>query len=192
MRLDKKYRTLFEKYEITTPLRKAHILAQLDAETGMKPREENLMYSSKRLMEVFPKYFRDVNPKEYEYKPEKIANRVYANRMGNGDEKSGDGWKYRGRGFMQITGKNNYRKLSQYTGVDYINNPDLLLTEADSVISALWYWKVNNINKYADKDDIDKVSDIINIGRPTEKYGDSHGFDKRVKFLKEWKKEFGI
>lgn len=191
-RLDIKYKTIFEKYGVNTPLRKAHFLAQLDAETGMVPRSENLNYSEKRLLEVFPKYFNSVTAKQYANKPEKIANKVYANRMGNSTEQSGDGWKYRGRGFIQLTGKNNYQALSKEMQVDYLKNPDMLLREADSILSALWYWKTNNLNKYADLDDIDKVSDMVNIGRPTEKYGDAHGFEKRKTFLKEWKKEFNI
>lgn len=187
-RLDLKYSSLFKKYDVTTKLRKAHLLAQLDAESGMIPREENLNYSAKRLLEVFPKYFTQKTANEYANKPEKIANRVYANRMGNGSEASGDGWKYRGVGFIQLTGKDNFTKLSKFTGIDYVSNPRLLLNEADSMISALWYWSVNSLNKYADRDDLDTVSDVINIGRPTEKYGDAHGFEKRKKFLQEWKK----
>lgn len=191
-RLDLKYSTMFKKYGVDTPLRVVHFLAQLDAESGMVPRSENLNYSKEGLLKTFTKYFTNSTATQYARKPEAIANRVYANRMGNGDESSGEGWKYRGRGFIQITGKNNYKKLSEYTGVDYINNPDLLLNEADSIISALWYWKVNNLNRFADIDNIDKVSDMVNIGRPTERYGDSHGFDKRKKFLNEWKKQLNI
>lgn len=191
-RLDLKYSTMFKKYGVDTPLRVVHFLAQLDAESGMVPRSENLNYSVETMLKVFPKYFTQATAKNYVGKPQAIANRVYSNRMGNGNESSGEGWKYRGRGFIQLTGKDNYKKLTEYTGVDYVKNPDLLLTEADSIISALWYWKVNNINRFADKDDIDKVSDMINIGRPTEKYGDAHGFEKRKKFLQEWKKELNV
>jgi len=85
----------------------------------------------------------------YERKPEMIANRVYANRMGNGNEQSGDGWKYRGRGFLQITGRENYLLLSKDTRIDFLNNPDLLLEEANAMISALWFWQKNNLNSFA-------------------------------------------
>lgn len=187
-RLDLKYKTLLKKWEINTPLRVAHFMAQIDHESGLKPISENLNYSAEGLLKTFNKYFTSSQAKIYARQPEKIANRVYGNRMGNGDEASGDGWKYRGRGFLQITGKNNYIKLREDTGVDYVNNPDLLLTEADSMISACWYWKTNNINRFADKDDLDGVSDLINLGRKTDRYGDANGFKDRKEKLLKWKK----
>ena len=137
MDLLRKYRTLLAKYGVTTPRRQAMFLAQLDHESGLKPISENFNYSASALLRVFGKYFTPALAVEYERKPEKIANRVYANRMGNGDECSGDGWKYRGRGFIQTTGKTNYKLLSMHTGIDYVNNPDLLLNEADAMIGAL-------------------------------------------------------
>lgn len=187
-RLDLKYKTLLKKWEISTPLRVAHFMAQIDHESGLKPISENLNYSAEGLLKTFSKYFTSSQAKIYARQPEKIANRVYGNRMGNGDEVSGDGWKYRGRGFLQITGKNNYVKLREDTGVDYVNNPDLLLTEADSMISACWYWKTNNINRFADKDDLDGVSDLINLGKKTDRYGDANGFKDRKEKLIKWKK----
>lgn len=192
MELVKKYRTILSKSGIDTPLRLAHFFSQCDHESNLKPISENLNYSVEGLMKTFKKYFptKEVAEK-YARKPEKIANRVYANRMGNGDEASGDGWKYRGKGFIQTTGKNNYQKLSKATGINYIENPNLLLNESGAVLSAIWYWTVNNLNKYADKDDIDSISDIINIGRPTEKYGDANGFRDRKEKLDKYKKEFG-
>ena len=84
--------------------------------------------------------------------------------MGNGDESSGEGWKYRGRGFIQLTGKNNYTELSEDTGIDYVNNPDLLLNEADAMIAALWFWNKRNLNKYADQNNIKEVTRRINGG----------------------------
>lgn len=148
----------------------------------MLPISENLNYSASGLRKTFGKYFTYNESLLYERKPEKIANRVYANRMDNGDEKSGDGWKYRGRGFIQITGKSNYRLLSKDMGVDYINNPDLLLTEADSMISAIWFWNTNNLNRYADNDDVYSVTKRIN--------GGTNGLDHRTQLLKEYKNEF--
>lgn len=193
MNLAIRYRSLLNSYGINTPLRLAHFFAQIDAESGLKPISENLNYSADSLGRVFKKYFPNHSLSNfYARKPEQIANIVYANRMGNGNETSGDGWKYRGRGFIQITGKDNYRLLSKDTRIDYLNNPDWLLREADSMISALWYWKSINANKYADKDDLDGISDLINIGRLTVKIGDANGFQHRKELLRKYKIEFGL
>src|SRR5690606_13433976 len=124
----------------------------------------NLNYSAEGLLKTFGKYFTSLQAKEYARKPEKIANRVYANRGGNGNETSGDGWKYRGRGFIQLTLKDNYKALSNATGIDYVSNPDLLLNEADAMISALWYWNKRNLNKYADVGDLKGATRVINGG----------------------------
>lgn len=184
-----KYKTLLTINFINTPLRIQHFITQLDAESNLKPISENLNYSSKRLREVFPKYFSTIAlANEYANNPQKIANRIYANRMGNGNEASGDGYKYRGRGFIQLTGKNNYLLLSKHTRTDYVKYPDLLLNEADALISAIWYWNSNNLNKYADQDDLDAISDIINIGRRTSIYGDANGFKHRKDLLVKYKK----
>lgn len=202
LHLSKKYRTLLNRYDINTPIRKAMFFAQLSHESGLEPIEENLNYSTKRLMEVFKyRLDRDKNGwldesekakvREIAGNPQKIGSFVYANRMGNGDEKSGEGYKYRGRGYLQITGKDNYKTLSKDTGINYVNNPDLLLTEADSMIAALWFFKKNNLNKYADQGNIDTVSDLINIGRVTSKYGDSVGFSHRKQLFEKYKKVFG-
>jgi putative chitinase len=165
MKLQDKYKTLFNSYHINTPLRVAHFMAQIDHESGLKPVSENLNYSKEGLLNTFSKYFPIYSKaSEYARQPQKIANLVYANRMGNGNEASGDGWKYRGRGFIQITGKDNYTMLSKDTRIDYLNNPDLLLTEANSLISALWYWNKHNINALADKNDIKGVTRTINGG----------------------------
>src|SRR6266496_5173301 len=107
------------EFGITTNLRLAHFLAQCALEsTGFTATVENLNYSAQRLLQVFPKYFRGVNPNDYARNPEKIGNQVYANRMGNGDEASGDGFKFRGRGYIQLTGKNNYTSFSKFVGED--------------------------------------------------------------------------
>ena len=133
-----KYKTQFEKYNLITPLRIAHFMAQIEHESNLKSISENLNYSRERLLKIFPKYFTSKNVDQYARNPQKIANKVYANRMGNKGELSGDGWKYRGRGFIQLTGFNNYKALSEISKVDYLNNPDLLLIEADALISSLW------------------------------------------------------
>lgn len=165
MSLQEKYKTLFERYEVNTPLRIAHFMAQIDHESGLKPISENLSYSAKGLMKTFKKYF----PNEplanfYARKPEMIANRVYADRMMNGNEASGDGWKYRGRGFLQITGKENYHRLANDTLIEFLENPDLLLEEVNAIISALWFWQKNRINDLADKNDIVAITKRINGG----------------------------
>jgi len=190
-----KYKTLLNKYGINTPLRLAHFMAQIEHESGLKPVEENLNYSAKRMLEIF-KYDFDTNrdkwlsPEEKEKvkellgHPNRIANFVYANQNGNGSEASGDGWKYRGRGFLQITLKSNYTALSKATGVDYINNPDLLLGEADAMISALWFWNKHNLNSWADKDDINKITKIIN--------GGYNGLTKRIELLNKYKKLYNV
>ncbi len=165
MKLNEKYKTLFEQYEINTPLRIAHFMTQLDHESGLKPISENLNYSSERLRQIFPKYFiSKADADRYFRQPERIANRVYANRMGNGNEASGEGWKYRGRGFIQLTGKENYYRLYLDTDLDVIKNPDLLLEEPNALISALWFWKTRKLNALADKDDLVGIRKRVNGG----------------------------
>ena len=184
MNLQQKYKTLFEKYELTTKLRIAHFMAQIEHESGLKPISENLNYSASRLLIVFPKYFPDnKTAANYSKHPERIANRVYANRMGNGNEASGDGWKYRGRGFIQITGKENYYRLHIDADLDCLKNPDLLLEEANAMISALWFWKLKGLNTLADKNDIIGITKRIN--------GGLNGIEHRKELLTKWKKEIG-
>lgn len=193
--LTAKYQRLLNKHNINTQLRLAHFLGQLQHESGLKPIEENLRYSAKRLTEVFGKYFPTLElANKYAMQPQKIANRVYANRMGNGDESSGDGYKFRGRGFLQITGRDNYTALTKWAkkngiNADYVENPDLLLREADALISALYFWEVNNINYYADKDDILSVSRIINVGNAKSKVI-PHGMESRKSATEKFKKIF--
>jgi putative chitinase len=153
--------------EINTSLRLCHFLAQIIHESGhFKYKSENLNYSAKALRSVFGKYFKtDAVANEYARKPEKIANRVYANRMGNGDEASGDGWKYRGRGLIQLTGKCNYDACGKAIGLDLLGNPDLLTESAEaSVLAACWFWNKNGLNQFADKDDITTITKRINGG----------------------------
>ena len=168
--LTAKYQSLFNKFNVNTQLRLSHFLGQLQHESGLKPIEENLRYSAKRLTEVFGKYFPTLEiANQYAMQPQKIANRVYSGRMGNGNEASGDGYRFRGRGFLQITGRNNYTALTKWAkangiDADYVNNPDLLLRESDALIAALWFWTANDLNKYADKDDILTITKRINGG----------------------------
>lgn len=138
---------------IDTAARACAFLAQVGHESAQLNRiEENLNYSAQALRKVFPKYFR--TPQEassYAHHPERIANRVYANRMGNGSEESGDGWKYRGRGLIQITGRDNYVSMSALMGKDLTVWPDALLMPLDACRSAALWWKTNGLNALADK-----------------------------------------
>ncbi len=174
-----KYKSLFKKYGVITPLQKAHFMAQIEHESGLKPISENLNYSAGGLLATFKKYFNKEQALSYSRQQQRIANRVYANRMGNGNEASGDGYKYRGRGFIQLTGKSNYQALSIATGIDFVSNPDLLLQEANAMVSALWFWKTNGLNELANKDDIRKVTKIIN--------GGYNGLPHRTELLKKYK-----
>lgn len=136
-----------------TPNRAVHFFAQTAHETGgFKLFSENLNYSADGLLKIFPKYFTaNATALGYARNPEKIANRVYANRMGNGDEKSGDGWKYRGRGALQLTGKDNYKAFAKYLGKpEIVDNPNLVADEY-SFESAIYFFEKNNLWAIADK-----------------------------------------
>jgi len=180
MDLTLKYKTLLNSYNVNTRLRLAHFMAQIEHESGLKPISENLNYSANGLRKTFGEYFTDLEAIKYQRKPEAIANRVYANRMGNGNEASGDGWKFRGRGFIQITGKNNYILLSKDTRIAFFDNPDLLLIEANAMISALWFWQKNNLNVLADADNINLITKRINGGFN----GLAHRKELLLKYLK--------
>jgi putative chitinase len=153
-------------YEINTPERVAAFLAQCAHESGnFKFLKENLNYKAESLCKVFPKYFPDINlAKQYEKKPEKIANKVYGNRMGNGDETSGDGFRYMGRGLIQLTGKNNYTLFAAAIDTPLEEIPEYLQTFEGAVQSACWFWEQNNLNQWADKKDIMTLTKRINGG----------------------------
>ena len=188
MQLYEKYKSLFNAYYVNTPLRIAHFMAQIEAESNLKPVAENLNYGAEGLRRVFGKYFPTIaKANEYARKPILIGSRVYANRNGNGDEKSMEGYKYRGRGFIQITGKNNYTMLSKDARINCLNNPDILIEEANAVISALWFWNKQGLNTFADSDLLDAISDTINIGHRTATNGDANGYIHRKEYLAKWK-----
>lgn len=159
---------VFPKYEINTNRRVAAFLAQCGHESGgWRTFSENLNYSAKALDAVFGKYFKRAgrDAEEYAGQPEKIANVVYANRMDNGDTASGDGWRYRGRGPIQLTGKHNYAKFSDDMDVDAVNNPDMVSEDKEvALMSAIWYWNSNKLNRYADSGDIKTLTKRINGG----------------------------
>ena len=140
-------------------------LAQVAHESGnFSAVSENLNYRAETLSKVFPKYFRDRDPNDYAKQPEKIANLVYGSRMGNGDEDSGDGYRYRGRGLIQLTGKNNYDACGDKLDVDLTENPDYLTTPEGAVRSAAWFWGTHHLNEVADAGDILKCTKKINGG----------------------------
>ena len=156
----------FEKYGIDTNKRQAAFIGQCMHESGgFKLLEENLNYSAKALMSTWPSRFpTEEMANQYARNPEKIANKVYGGRMGNADESSGEGWKYRGRGIKQLTGKENYERCGSSLGVDLVNNPDLLLEPKYATLSAGWFWNKHNLNDLADKSDIETMTKRINGG----------------------------
>jgi putative chitinase len=151
---------------ITNNFRLAHFLSQVAHESGnFKVLYENLNYSAAGLLKVFPRYFNPTTAKQFERKPQLIANKVYANRIGNGNEASGDGWNYRGRGYLQVTGRANYKAFSEYIGEDCEKNPDLIATKYP-LDSALWFFDRNKLWSLCDKgeENVPIVSKRVNGG----------------------------
>ena len=150
---------------IDTPLRQAAILAQIAHESGqLRTLVENLNYSADALLRVFPRHFDATQVAAYARQPERIAARAYANRMGNGDEARGDGWRYRGRGLIQVTGKANYAACGTALGLDLIAQPELLEQPGPAARSAGWFWHRNGLNRPADARDIETITRRINGG----------------------------
>lgn len=171
-----------EKFGINTNLRLAHFLAQTSHESGeFKKTVESLNYSADRLQVIFKKYFTAESAKEYERKPEKIANIVYANRMGNGNQASGEGYKFRGRGFIQLTGKDNYASFDKTVEDDILANPDLVATKYP-LLSAAWFWNNKKLNAIADQGATDeivaKITKLVN--------GGDIGLPDRIKHFNEY------
>jgi putative chitinase len=177
---------VMEKFQINTPLRLAHFLAQCAHESGgFKFIQENLNYSAQGLMGVFKKYFpNEILAKQFERKPNAIANRVYANRMGNGDFDSGDGSKFKGRGYIQLTGKDNYSAFDKIVEENILENPDLVATKYP-LLSAAWFWNKNNLNALADKGATDL--DVTAITKRVN--GGTHGLADRIAKFKVFKAE---
>ena len=174
---------VMEKFEINSPLRLAHFLAQCGHESGgFKLVQENLNYGAKGLMGIFKKYFPDeATALAYERKPEKIANVVYASRMGNGDKTSGDGYKFRGRGFIQLTGKDNYVAFGKSISEDLSATPDLVATKY-ALLSAAWFFNKNGLHKLADGGATDAV--VTSITKRVN--GGTIGLPDRIKHFKEY------
>lgn len=173
------------KYGINTVETVAGFIAQCQHEsTDFTVLQENLNYSAKGLRQTFRKYFQtDAIAQQYERKKVAIANRAYANRMGNGPEESGEGWMYRGRGIIQITGKNNYIACSKFLFNDdrLVTNPDLLLEPKYAVLSACWFWDMRDLNESCIKKDIVTMTKRIN--------GGENGIDSRREL---WKNALNI
>lgn len=156
------------RFQINTPLRMSHFLAQCAHESGGFQRlTENLNYSAAGLLKTFKKYFNEETAEECAHHPVDIASIVYANRMGNGNEESQEGWLYRGRGYIQLTGRENYQKFDLVVPENIIENPDLVATKYP-LLSAAWFWHSRDLNKIADmgatENEIAAITKKINGG----------------------------
>lgn len=162
----------FHRFDITTPARQSAFIGQCAHESGnFKVLQENLNYSAKGLRGTWPSRFASEEAAQpFHRQPEKIANHVYAGRMGN--DQPGDGWKYRGRGLIQLTGKDNYRAASDALGVDFVANPDLVLQPQYAALTAAWFWSRRGLNREADAKDFVSMTKKIN--------GGTIGLDDRV------------
>jgi putative chitinase len=171
------------KFQINTPLRLAHFLAQCGHESGgFRVTQENLNYSAKGLNGIFRKYFpTEASAVPYARQPQKIANKVYANRMANGSEASGDGFKFRGRGYIQLTGRANYTAFGKAIGEDITSNPDVVASKY-ALLSAAWFWSNNGLNRLADAGSTDTT--VTSITKRVN--GGTIGLADRIKHFKEY------
>ena len=171
------------KFQINTPLRLAHFLAQCGHESGgFRATQENLNYSAKGLMGIFKKYFpSEAIANQYARNPQKIASKVYANRMGNGTEASGEGYKFRGRGYIQLTGKENYTAFGKSIGEDMTANPDKVASQY-ALLSAAWFFSKNGLHRMADEG----ASDIVVTKITKRVNGGTIGLADRIKHFKEY------
>ena len=183
--------SVMEKFKIDTPLELAHFLAQCGHESGnFKAVSENLNYSADGLKKIFPKYFPGNLNESYARKPEAIASRVYASRMGNGNEASKEGFRFRGRGYIQLTGKENYASFDKFVEDDILANPDLVATKYP-LLSAAWFFHNNSLHKIADEGAteavVTKVTKRVNGGTIGLEDRLRH-FNEFYKLLKKYKK----
>lgn len=174
-----------QEWSITSGERMAMFLAQAAHESGELGRmRENMNYSAERLLQVFPKYFTTEEAKDYERQPERIASRVYADRMGNGDEASGDGWRFRAAGIFGITGRDNYSVLSSFYGVDFVADPELVATPEWACRSAGHYWALRKLSVLADHNDEESFREV------TKRINGGYiGLQDRLKY---WRRACGI
>jgi putative chitinase len=173
------------KFEINTPLRLAHFLAQCGHESGgFKATQENLNYSASGLKGIFSKYFKEAGLAEsYQRNPQKIASRVYGGRMGNGPESTGEGYKFRGRGYIQLTGKDNYTAFGKAINEDMTANPDKVATHY-ALLSAAWFFSKNGLHRMADEG----ASDLVVTKITKRVNGGTIGLPDRIKHFKEYYK----
>jgi len=169
---------VFHRYEINTPERQAAFIGQCAHESmNFTKLEENLNYSAEALMKTWPSRFPTMEvAQQYARNPEKIANKVYGGRMGNGTEETGDGWLYHGRGLIQLTGKDNYTLAGDALNMDFLHSPDYVLVPKYAALTAGWYWNKRQLNKEADAKDYTGMTKKIN--------GGTIGLDDRIAHIK--------
>lgn len=169
----------FERWGIKTVRQQAGFIGQCGHESGnFRVLEENLNYAADRLMKIWPKRFPSLEVAQpYHRNPRKIANKVYANRMGNRDEASDDGWRFRGSGWVQLTGHDNFYHFGKAVGVDVVMQPDLVRTPQYAALSAGWFWSTHKCNEIAESGDWTKLTKAIN--------GGAIGLEDRVKHIRE-------
>jgi putative chitinase len=172
--LESAFNETFQKWGIDTPQRQAAFIGQCGHEcNNFKTLEEGLSYAADRLVKVWPKRFPTLESAQpYGRNPKALANKVYANRMGNRDEASGDGYRFRGSGWLQLTGHDNFYHAGQACGVDFVMNPDLVRTPQYAAMTAGWFWKTHNCNAKVDAQDWVGLTKIIN--------GGTLGLDERI------------
>lgn len=174
-----------DRYFINTPLRIAAFLSQVGVESArLTALSENLNYSAEGLLSTFPKYFNAVEAAQYEHQPQRIANRVYASRYGNGSEASGAGWLYRGRGLLQVTFKANYASCGKAIALPLDSHPELLEQPCNAALAAGWYWDSRDLNKLADAGNLAGITRAIN--------GGLNGYSERLALYSAGKKALGI
>ena len=168
----------FERFEINTPLRQACFIGQCAHESEhFRFLEENLNYKAESLMRVWPSHFNHELAQECAHNPQRIADIAYAHRMGNGGPETGDGFNYRGRGLIQLTGKNNYHACGEAIGIDLVANPNYLSTPEGACLSAGWFWQHHGLNELADANDVEQMTKRIN--------GGTLGLENRVALMQQ-------
>ena len=174
----------FARFGLVDPFHVSAFLAQIGHESArLSSVEENLNYSSNGLTSTFPKYFTHEQANDYARQPVKIANRVYADRMGNGDEISGDGFRYRGKGLLQVTGKENHAACGKALGLPLVDDPELLLEPINAALSAGWFWNAKKLNNLAELEDLRGITKVVN--------GGMNGFADRQLLYQTAKKALG-
>jgi putative chitinase len=181
-----------DRFEINTPIRVAAFLAQVGVESArLTAVSENLNYSAAALLTEFSDHFTSAEAQQYARQPQRIANRVYAGREGNGDEASGDGWRFRGQGLIQITFHDNYAVCGSGIDLPLLEHPELLQQPANAAMSAAWYWSNRNLNALADAGNFLGISKAINLGSATDP-GTPGGYSQRLALYGAGKRALGF